>query len=163
MKVATLEQALSDAAALTLESLCMMYPDDIRELEQRGDLRGRAVEVEFDGPFVGRMHVVASEDAISEAACNMLAAEGEVDDELALDVLREVSNIVCGQFLPSLQGETAVFDIGAPKLVSMDELAREHEISIPIARVAIECLDGNFEFAVLVGPNGERAIREAHA
>jgi CheY-specific phosphatase CheX len=82
---------------------------------------GYAARVEFTGPFGGLMHLAITEDMLRPLAANMLGID--VDEELPEgvrreDALKELLNVTCGNLLPRIGGNEAVFHIAAPTLLS---------------------------------------------
>ena len=99
---------LSDVVVDTLEKLAFLFavplegpaPEDTRELA--------TVRVRFSGPLCGGMQLSLSRPVLAELAGNMLGA----DDASALsadeqhDALRELVNVICGNLLPLIGGNT---------------------------------------------------------
>lgn len=74
-------------------------------------------EVSFKGALSGTMTLEMPSQVLPELAANMLGVEGEPPPvEKQYDALGETANVICGTLLPSLAGEAAVFDIGAPRV-----------------------------------------------
>lgn len=158
-----LSEALGEAASHTLENLCLMFPDEVRTATESEGTAGHSVEVDFHGPFSGRMHLFANQDAAQEAAQNMLAADGEVDAKTASDVLCEIANVVCGNFLPALEGSEAVFDIGSPRPATAESPNTAETLTAAVARSAVDCLDGKFEFGIFLDEASAQRMREVHS
>ncbi|MDD2237994.1 MAG: chemotaxis protein CheX, partial [Kiritimatiellae bacterium] len=82
--------------------------------------RGRMflhAEIEFSGPFSGRLSLVASPSFCSLLAANVLGMEpAELTVEHAEDALRELVNVICGELLVALAGKAVIFDLSAPVL-----------------------------------------------
>jgi hypothetical protein len=79
-----------------------------------------AVYVEFTGPFGGAMHIAITENMLRPLATNMLGID--VNEQLPEgvkleDALKELLNVTCGNLLPIIGGDEAVFRIGAPELL----------------------------------------------
>jgi CheY-specific phosphatase CheX len=76
-------------------------------------------EVSFTGIFSGRLALVMTEPALKELAANMLGMDSEeVEQNHLNDALKETANIICGNWLPVVGGDKAVFHIAAPKILS---------------------------------------------
>ena len=107
---------LTDVVVDTLEKLAFLFaaplegpaPEDTQELA--------TVRVRFSGPLSGGMQLSLSQPVLSELAGNMLGA----DDGAALttdeqhDALRELINVICGNLLPLIGGNSAEFNIQTP-------------------------------------------------
>jgi CheY-specific phosphatase CheX len=113
---AAISGILTDVVVDTLEKLAFLFavplegpaPEDARELA--------TVQVGFSGPLCGGMQLSLSRPVLAELAGNMLGA----DDGSALsadeqhDALRELINVICGNLLPMIGGDTAEFHIQTP-------------------------------------------------
>lgn len=81
---------------------------------------GYGASVAFDGPFSGKLFVSISEGMMDPLAANMLGLEpGEEPPEgvMVKDGLKELLNVICGNLLPAIAGETVIFNISAPELL----------------------------------------------
>lgn len=108
----------------SLEKLAFMFflPDSFREpipFQQ-----AVTAEVSFTGFFSGRLAVVMTEPVLTELTANMLGVDTEEIEEKHLhDALKETANIVCGNWLPVVGGDEAVFHIDAPRILDPSEAA----------------------------------------
>ena len=113
---AAISGMLTDVVVDTLEKLAFLFavplegsaPEDTQELA--------TVQVRFSGPLCGGMQLSLSLPVLAELAGNMLGA----DDGSALsadeqhDAMRELINVVCGNLLPLIAGNSAEFNIQTP-------------------------------------------------
>lgn len=80
-------------------------------------------EMDFAGPFSGKLWLLCPEQFCDEVAANVLGLE--TDDEQvklsARDALKELLNVTCGNLLTTLAGDTPVFELVVPKVYSVDE------------------------------------------
>lgn len=107
---------LKRAATSAFEQLGFFLPDQDLSDEQSGAEVTASCQVRFRGPRSGAMEVVAAGPYLSELASNMLGDAGAPSREMILDALGEISNVICGNVLPSLGGTEAVFDLSAPEV-----------------------------------------------
>jgi hypothetical protein len=115
MNAATSE-ILTGVVADTLEKLAFLFaaPLEGPAPEDTGELA--TVWVRFSGPLCGAMQLSLSQPVLAELAANMLGA----DDASALsadeqhDALRELINVICGNLLPLIGGDSAEFNIETP-------------------------------------------------
>ena len=152
-----LERELYRAAILTFEELSFMLPADILDARQQAAKPSARASISFAGPFNGNLVVTAFGDILPMVSANMLGQDTPPAQNEQLDALREISNVVCGNLLPSLAGSEAIFDIFPPAVVSLAGPGLQGEMS---AEVEIGLGGGRFHFALaLVGfkPNGEHA------
>jgi CheY-specific phosphatase CheX len=78
-------------------------------------------EITFHGAHVGRLRVVVPESCASELAANFTGTPdpGQLDFEQVAEVLRELTNMMCGTTLSRL-APLAVFDLDPPVLLAPD-------------------------------------------
>ncbi len=94
--------------------------------------------IKFTGPFDGRLGLVFPRELSIELIANMLGVEAEDigGDDDAADALKELLNIVCGQFLAAAFGRTLVFDLSTPTIAEINtgqwqaQLAAEHTTAL---------------------------------
>jgi len=77
--------------------------------------------IRFDGPFDGHLGLIFSHALSMELIANMLGLDpDDIDsEEDAADALKELLNIVCGQFLATAFGNTLVFDLAIPSVAQI--------------------------------------------
>lgn len=110
-----LTQALSEALE-TMAFLTIVPEDDDMVVPQKTVL----AEISFTGARNGTIQILAGLDFCKVLAEN-IAAIDDVDDQNALDALKELSNVSCGLFLPMVVSSTAdVFDVSVPKASRSD-------------------------------------------
>jgi CheY-specific phosphatase CheX len=118
------KKPLSKIVSESLEKLAFMFfiPDSFRESIPFQN--AVTAEVSFTGIFSGRLAVVMTEPALIELAANMLGIDNEeVDQNHLHDALKETANIICGNWLPVIGGDEAVFHIAAPRILSPTQAA----------------------------------------
>jgi CheY-specific phosphatase CheX len=81
-----------------------------------------AATMEFRGPCQGRMIFRVSSEVLPTLAMNML---GDFNSdpghrEKALDALKEVLNMICGNVLTAWRGAEAAFNLSPPEMMDMD-------------------------------------------
>ncbi|MBN1556122.1 MAG: chemotaxis protein CheX [Phycisphaerae bacterium] len=82
---------------------------------------GYVSRVEFSGPFGGEMRISITEEMLQPLGSNMLGIDEfeEVPEGVRLeDALKELINVTCGNLLPVLGGDQAIFNIAAPDVVA---------------------------------------------
>jgi len=107
---------LKKAATSAFEQLGFFLPDQDLSEEQSGAEVTASCQVRFQGPRSGAMEVVAAGPYLAELAGNMLGDAEAPSQEMTLDALGEISNVICGNVLPHLGGDEAVFDLSAPEV-----------------------------------------------
>lgn len=117
-----LTQALSEALE-TMAFLTIVPEDDDMVVPQKTVL----AEISFTGARNGTIQILAGLDFCKVLAEN-IAAIDDVDDQNALDALKELSNVSCGLFLPMVVSSTAdVFDVSVPKASRSDNPSKWDE------------------------------------
>jgi CheY-specific phosphatase CheX len=82
-----------------------------------------------------------------DLAANMLGTEDDPTDEVVLDALGEVTNVICGNVLPSLSGANAVFDLSAPE-PALAPLPPAASPEGEVARVVMGLEEGRAEITI---------------
>jgi chemotaxis protein CheY-P-specific phosphatase CheC len=78
---------------------------------------GLRARLEFRGAPPGRFELLVSRTAAREIAANFLGlAPDEISDEQVGDVVREMTNMLCGSVLSQLECDST-FDLSAPRIV----------------------------------------------
>ena len=116
-----MEQALYKAAILTFEELGFMFPVASPEATEITSEKSINITVNFNGEFSGKIILTVENQVLPELAFNMLGDETEADEEMLLDVVSEVTNVICGNTLPLIAGSEAVFDLDAPAKIEKED------------------------------------------
>ena len=116
-----------------LERFAFMFaeePDD-EDDEWRGECIRAAIT--YNGSVDGELALAAPEPFCREIAANVMGEDAdELSEEVINDAVRELTNIICGEFVAALHGEVEVVDLTVPVLYRIDrtrwrELAAETE------------------------------------
>jgi len=80
--------------------------------------------VGFRGHRKGTLGILTSDGLCNELAANVLGLELEegISENDASDALKELINVVCGQFLTEIFGEEPIFDLLPPSVSQIDEI-----------------------------------------
>jgi CheY-specific phosphatase CheX len=119
------QAALNQALAEVFESLCFMVPRHASEAAVEPPLPEPCVVVllDFSGAGHGTLCLSLSESLIAPVTSAMLGDDGEPSlDEQHLATC-ELANILCGNLLPRLAGQRAVFNLGTPRVVAWLDVA----------------------------------------
>ncbi|HEY7494867.1 MAG TPA: chemotaxis protein CheX, partial [Candidatus Tectomicrobia bacterium] len=107
----TWKEELFQAAVLTFEELCFLFPDsELQELQRHATV-DVAVRVAFSGPFRGYLLIKVCGGLLPMLAANMLGQANAPPEEQQHDALGEVANVVCGNLLPRIAGAKEVFQL----------------------------------------------------
>lgn len=124
--------SMTNAAEEVLNSMFFIGVES--SLETCGEAAGTdeswiAAKVEFQGPRPGSFGISAPLPTARLLASNFLGQdEAELENAQAMEVLCELSNMVCGAFLSTLGGE-GVYDLSHPTGDSLSATARPGAIS----------------------------------
>jgi CheY-specific phosphatase CheX len=119
----TWKTALLQAAVLTFEELCFLFPDTELEAEQQQAPVDATVCVHFQGPFDGSLQVTLCGQMLPTVAANMLGDDDAPAPAQQLDALGEIANVICGNLLPHIAAPHAVFQLDAPQLLGTTDMA----------------------------------------
>lgn len=112
-----LKLALQKAACGVFEELAfMMLARDLDEVQKNAAFR-MASTVNFHGPVSGRLVLAIYGDLVPTMASNMLGDLDVPTEFQQMDALKEMTNVICGNMLPHLLGEKAVYKIDAPSII----------------------------------------------
>jgi len=117
----TLNDTLCRVAEEVLESLAFVLP--AIEEEEPGPPEGSEMataSISFTGPFEGTLVLRASSELLPAISSNMLGMD--FDDvpphDVQCDAFKELLNVICGNLLPKVAGEEAVFDVGEAQFLA---------------------------------------------
>ena len=116
-------ELVSDVFCEVLEKLAFMFGEAVEKEELASDTSEyiRAM-MSFTGAMSGKLGLVVPKEMCPEIAANVLGMDP--DDELvaaqAIDALKEVLNVVCGNVLTALAGERAMFDLSVPEISTLN-------------------------------------------
>jgi hypothetical protein len=132
-----IDQVLSDVVGRTFEDLAFMFQMGEEEAAAGAAAETTSASVAFAGPFTGRTVIVVNRPMLASLAANMLGLDPGVEPTTAQqeDALKELANVICGNLLPKVAGEEAVFQVLAPTLSAGDAIAEATDL--PAARTQI--------------------------
>jgi CheY-specific phosphatase CheX len=145
-----MEKALFQAAALTFEELGFLFPNSELEQEQKTATADAMVEVEFSGPFEGKLMVKVCGNLLPTLTLNMLGENLPPPLALQHDALGEIANVICGNALPLIAGKKEVFRLKSPQLI-----ASANTQSMPNAAVQLGLDQGRAEVMIFINGKGE--------
>jgi len=117
--------ALSQAVRDVFENLCFMLPTPTPSgasiPPELGSLSRVVLAVDFSGAGRGSLHLTLPDSMIASVASSMLGEDGPLELSEQYDAVCELANIVCGNVLPLIAGERAVFDLASPRVIATME------------------------------------------
>ena len=160
-----LDETLASVAEKVFESLAFVLPafEDEPSAAPEAEDRTAAI-ISFTGPFEGMLALNASSELLPAIAANMLGLDfGEVPSrEMQRDAFKELLNVICGNLLPALAGEQAVFDVGAAELLADGAVPATVAGRPPLAAARLH-LEGGWVELVLFAPKDAATGAEATA
>ncbi|HMA65543.1 MAG: chemotaxis protein CheX [Fibrobacterota bacterium] len=96
-----LNHILASVAESIFEQVAFVFTDDtgIHCRPQKSNWDALGAELKFTGTKNGTIHLWLETTLASSIALNMLAAEEPVEKEKAIDAVREMCNIISGNFI----------------------------------------------------------------
>ena len=118
MTTATIESELYEVVSGVLETQAFMFSDRAEaSVLDRQVTPCLEAAVRFVGPATGRTGLVMPYALCGELAANILGIDHDVpSSEETEDAIREVVNMICGQFLTRHYGSGVVFNLSIPKV-----------------------------------------------
>jgi len=111
-------KVLYEVCFSVFEQLAFMFGEEFEEddMEISADKFLRAT-MEFNGPEKGTVALVIPITITSLMAANILGLEDDqpIEDETAVDALKELLNTITGRLMTSLFGEEVVIDLSIPQ------------------------------------------------
>lgn len=153
-----LDDVLAEVAAATLERLAFLFAAPAEGEPEPAAAPMLGARLEFRGPISGAIAIAMATPAAGELAANMLGLpDGEAPDEAArADALKELLNVICGNLLPAVAGETAEFSLGAPELAGAEE---DGPAGAPDAACRLQLDGGLCRIALRLDGGGDRVAR----
>ena len=114
-------EALSEVFCDVLMNYAFMFGDVCPkdDLPLDGDSYINAT-ISFNGSQSGILGISTSSDLCTQLVENVLGLDTEGDSiSEAHDALKELINIVCGQFLTKIYGDVCVFDLSPPSILEV--------------------------------------------
>ncbi len=117
------DEVLGEVVYDVFEKLAFMFGEvvDKEEVPQTATAYVRA-SMTFSGDMAGTIALTVPVEVCPEIAANVLGLDQ--DDELvaaqAIDALKEVLNVICGNVLTAIAGEKALFDLSVPTVSDLD-------------------------------------------
>lgn len=118
---------LDNTCKTILEELAFLFCEsqDATTFDYNQIKDAHKASMKFMGPKSGKLEIAAGQNLCLILAGNMLGVEP--DEEMASaysdDALKEALNVLCGRFLTEAYGEEAVFNLSAPEIGSLNDLA----------------------------------------
>lgn len=113
------KEALERAIREVFENLCFMMPAPKATVPPPPATLSRIVlAVDFRGAGQGCLHLILPDSMVAPVASAMLGEDGPLELSEQYDAVCELANIVCGNVLPLVAGERAVFDLSSPRVIA---------------------------------------------
>ena len=119
-------KTLCQVCFTVFEQLAFMFGDGPEEDEIEIDAdRFLRASMGFTGPPQGTVVIVVPLTITSLLACNILGFEEDqhIDDDTAVDALKELLNTITGRLMTSLFGEDVVIDLTIPLTEELNHTA----------------------------------------
>jgi len=112
--------ALGRAVRDVFENLCFMLPAPTNGSipPDLGSSSRVVLAVDFTGAGRGTLHLTLPDSMVALVASSMLGEDDPLELCEQYDAVCELANIVCGNVLPLIAGERAVFDLSSPRVIA---------------------------------------------
>ena len=129
----------STVASMILDGVCKRILEDLAflfcESQDASAFDYNQIEdayeasMRFTGPTNGKFEIAAGKNLCLLLASNILGIEPDdtAAGDHAADALKESLNVMCGRFLTEAYGEEAVFNLSAPVMGVLNDLAKVDE------------------------------------
>lgn len=141
-----LKDHLRRSAVRTFEDLSFVFTDaELDDIQMTASFEAGAW-VAFDGPMCGRLSIRLYGEILETLTQNMLPDLEGPGRAMRVDTLKEIANVICGNLLPVIAGEEAVFNLHPPE--SDESEAAPASWSAPAAVVAVGLEIGRAEMSL---------------
>lgn len=157
-------ETLSWIAEVIFEELAFVLPAFDEDDEASGSEDERITgRIAFAGPFDGTLVLSLPVALLTEVSTNMLGLDfgEEPSTEHNQDAFRELLNVICGNLLPKIGGEQAVFKIGVGEIVADPQAATPGDEQTQIAATRLQLEGGAAELSLFVNEQGLRLGKAA--
>jgi len=148
-----LDETLGRVAEEVFESLAFVLPAFEQEQSAAPEAADKtAASISFAGPFEGTLVLSASNELPPAIAANMLGLDfGEVASrEAQQDAFKELVNVICGNLLPAIAGEQAVFDVAPAELPADGAVPATVAGRPPLATAQLHMEEGWVDLALFI-------------
>jgi len=122
------ENLLRDTFSVVIEKLAFMFVEEAEEEKSiETDSKFLKARMTFNGAMAGAFTLVVSEKMCSDIAANILGIDSvnKIGKAKMRDALKEVLNVVCGNFLTALAGDKSVFELSLPVVSEINEKSKK--------------------------------------
>ena len=115
----TMTEKLTQISMDTIERLTFAFASADEDVSENDLYDFQTLKVDFKGWFSGDLVMNISRLILPELTRNMLGSDDDEDvsAEQNDDMLKELLNIICGNLLPEIGGNKAIFNIGTPEII----------------------------------------------
>ncbi|MCP4567115.1 MAG: chemotaxis protein CheX [FCB group bacterium] len=111
--------SLNETVVSVLEQMAFIFcePADLQEGIDLDEFEFIKVSLTFDGHKSGQVTIIAPNEFCRELVANMLGEDIDNEDDCGkqADAVKEILNIITGQYLTQVYGDKVVFNLSAPE------------------------------------------------
>jgi CheY-specific phosphatase CheX len=119
------KENLNSVVCDILERTAFLFPEPVDRADEVdfGDFQMVMATLSYSGNGEGDISFIVPVDLCLELAMNLLGEDIDEDDpaEKPQDAVKEILNIIAGQLLTRIFGETAVFNLTLPQAKNLDQ------------------------------------------
>ncbi len=113
-----MHSVLQQATISTFEEFAFLFSSGEPDELQRELPLDIAATVAFDGDLHGTLELQLSSGLLASVTANMMGEQEASDPQMQRDALGELTNVICGNVLPTIAGRRAVINLAAPRLTA---------------------------------------------
>ncbi|MEN6370449.1 MAG: chemotaxis protein CheX [Armatimonadota bacterium] len=141
---------LMSSAVMTFEDMGFVFAmPELEEAHHTAPFEG-AAEVDFSGPFNGRLIISLYGQMMGELAANMMGEDEPPPVQQQHDALGEIANVICGNVLPKVGGSREIFYIGAPRYIEQAGGLGQQSDDESSVKVSVPLDDGRADVMLFV-------------
>lgn len=129
-----MRQILDETLCEVLEKQAFLFAEET-EADELPPQQGKilSAQISFSGNFSGTISLYVTEKMCCEIAANFLGVDADAADTVtkAPDALKEILNVICGNFLTAAAGDGPVFDLAIPQASEYDDSEWDRILKIP--------------------------------
>ena len=162
MNTKALDETIYSVAATTIEKLALMFLLSEDEAAETSDAAMMLTKVSFEGPFTGTLFLAVPAQMTGQLAANMLGREDieSISLQHQQDAVKELANVICGNLLPEIAGNEAVFHVCGPELLGEGQIPSAQENQRRLATASLDLHVGKVELAFFVDKRAPVAMEK---
>ena len=118
--IGKIETAIGEVSIVALEDWAMMLAEEATDLPEdlTSEWGGYQFKMTFSGPFVGKLTGICSGEFAQTLCRNLLGLDSRMEPQEVdcVDSLKEMANVLTGNFVTTAFGTDVIFDLVLPEV-----------------------------------------------